>query len=363
MRNSPFATDISCDSKAFLDCLRRQGTPLRVHFIELFLDEEVRQALLKRYHLADDLNPDDPFFYPKTQIALQRFLGYDYVSCGAGNYDYSLSYFSAEDTADLKRREGRDYINEHRGPITNWEEFEKYPWPDTNKITLDEIQWYEENLPEDMCLIAWDQFGAYAELITWLMGYETLCFALYEQRDLVRAISERLIKIGENVLGRLLEFERVKIVWSSDDMGYKTGTLIAPDDLREFALSGHKRMAQLAHQAGKPYLLHSCGKLDDIMEDLIVDIGMDGKHSFEDTIENVIDVKQQYGDRLTLLGGIDVDFLCRADEAQIRRRVRETLEKCMPGGGYCLGTGNTVANYIPVENYLIMLDEGRNFSP
>jgi uroporphyrinogen decarboxylase len=62
-----------------------------------------------------------------------------------------------------------------------------------------------------------------------------------------------------------------------------------------------------------------------------------------------------------LLGGIDVDFLCRASEAEVRARVRRTLEACMPGGGYVLGTGNSVANYIPVDNYLAMLDEGRRF--
>ena len=60
---------------------------------------------------------------------------------------------------------------------------------------------------------------------------------------------------------------------------------------------------------------------------------------------------------------IDVDFLCRADEQTIRKRVRETLEICMPGGGYCLGTGNSVANYIPIDNYLVMLDEGAKFRP
>jgi uroporphyrinogen decarboxylase len=45
----------------------------------------------------------------------------------------------------------------------------------------------------------------------------------------------------------------------------------------------------------------------------------------------------------------------------VRKRVRDTLDACMPGGGYCLGTGNSVANYIPVENYLAMLDEGRRY--
>jgi uroporphyrinogen decarboxylase len=121
-------------------------------------------------------------------------------------------------------------------------------------------------------------------------------------------------------------------------------------------------MAKLSHEAGRPYILHSCGNLSAIMDDLIQDVGIDGKHSFEDTIEDIRDVKAQYGDRIAVLGGIDVDFLCRADEQSIRARVRDTIEKCQPGGGFCLGTGNSVANYIPIDNYLAMLDEGRKYS-
>ena len=50
-------------------------------------------------------------------------------------------------------------------------------------------------------------------------------------------------------------------------------------------------------------------------------------------------------------------------EGAVRERVRHTLDACMPGGGYCLGTGNTVANYLPLDNYLAMLDEGRRYAP
>ena len=65
------------------------------------------------------------------------------------------------------------------------------------------------------------------------------------------------------------------------------------------------------------------------------------------------------GHRLSLLGGIAVGLLTRGTEAQIRTRVREVAAACQPGGGFCLGSGNTVANYIPLDNYLAMLDEGR----
>ena len=156
-----------------------------------------------------------------------------------------------------------------------------------------------------------------------------------------------------------MEFGRVKLLWVADDMGFKSGTLISPDDLREFVLPWHKAAAEITHAAGRPYLFHSCGKIEAIMEDLIEGVRIDAKHAFEDTIESVVEAKASYGDRIALLGGIDMDFLCRASEEQIRTRVRDTLKLCLPGGGYCLGTGNSVANYIPLDNYLAMIDEGR----
>jgi uroporphyrinogen decarboxylase len=95
------------------------------------------------------------------------------------------------------------------------------------------------------------------------------------------------------------------------------------------------------------------------MHDLVEDVKIDAKHSFEDTIETIEDAKLAYGRKIAVLGGIDVDFLCRSDEAAIRRRVRRTIDACQRGGGFCLGTGNTAANYIPLDNFLTMIDEGR----
>ena len=49
--------------------------------------------------------------------------------------------------------------------------------------------------------------------------------------------------------------------------------------------------------------------------------------------------------------------------AEVRARVRQVLDACMPGGGYVLGTGNSVANYLPVQNFLAMVDEGHRWRP
>jgi uroporphyrinogen decarboxylase len=362
---SPFANQVIPDWQSFLSCLKREGTPERVHFIELIIDWEIQEEICRRYHVLDGLEAGDPFFNYRRQIALQSFLGYDYIVAPGSvgeSLDSGLSIFSlvTEDTAGLQRSSGRSYVNEHVGPVTSWKEFEAYPWPDPALYHPPSLAWFQENLPENMCMIG-GLVGSIFENLSFLMGYESLCIALYEQRDLVKAISQKIIEMYRVELGYILQFERVKVVWGSDDLGFKTGTLISPKDLGELVLPGHRLLAQMAHDAGRPYILHSCGKLDRIMDALMDDVGIDGRHSFEDTILDVRDAKVGMGERMALLGGIDVDFLCRASEAEIRQRVRETLAVCQPGGGYLLGTGNTVANYIPVENYLAMLDEGRKF--
>lgn len=351
---------IAPDAEAFLSNLRREGTPKRVHHMELYLDGEVSVAIADQYDLWKDIGTDEPFCWQKREIALQRFLGYDYIKCGLDNYYWPLNKEVIEDTADIKKAGGRFFMDEHKGPITNWEEFEKYPWPDPDLADDSALEWLNKNLPDDMCIVG-GLTAHFAELLNWLMGYETLCYALFDQRDLVKAIADKLMDIETRYTKRLLEYDRVKIIWGSDDMGFRTGTLISPEDMREFVLPGHRVAAELSHEAGRLYFLHSCGNLESIWPDLLDDVKIDAKHSFEDVIESVIDHKKRIGSRVSLIGGIDVDLLCRADEETIRQRVREVLDGCMAGGGYCLGTGNSVANYIPVENYLIMLDEGRNY--
>lgn len=358
----PFSVAVTPDWKGLLASIERRGEPRRVHFIELFLDGEVQDAICRQYGVLDGLSPDDPAFPLNKQVRLQAFLGYDCIRCGAEGADLPLNYDNTADTALLRRPSGRNYINEHRGPITNWEEFEAYPWPDPARFTTRALEWYEENLPPNMCIIGGGGFAHFAEHLTWLMGYETFCLALCEQRDLIRAIRDKLVDIYRAAAGKILQFTCVKALWGSDDMGYRGGPLMSPDDLREFVLPGHKAMAEMAHATGRPYLLHSCGNLELVMDDLLDEVRIDAKHSFEDAIEPVTVAKRKYGHRIALLGGIDVDFLCRAGEEEVRKRVRDTLELCFPGGGYCLGTGNSVANYIPLDNYLAMLDEGRRFA-
>ena len=98
-----------------------------------------------------------------------------------------------------------------------------------------------------------------------------------------------------------------------------------------------------------------------IMDD-ICDLGIDAKHSFEDKIMPVEEVYRRWSDRVGIVGGVDMHLLTVGTKEQIRKRTREILDACGGHGRYVLGTGNSVANYVPIKNYLTMLDEGRKWN-
>jgi uroporphyrinogen decarboxylase len=78
----------------------------------------------------------------------------------------------------------------------------------------------------------------------------------------------------------------------------------------------------------------------------------------EDEIKPVEEAYEEYGDRIAVLGGIDLDFVCQKTPEEIYRRSKEMLERAESRGGYALGTGNSVPDYVPVENYCALLKAG-----
>jgi uroporphyrinogen decarboxylase len=362
VRNYPMLENgLQPNFEGLLSNLRREGTPNRVYHMELFLDQEVHQALHIRFGVAAHLDHTDPHYQQRALISLYRFLGYDIIRPPLGGLQFPhLTWERTTDTAPLTRMDGRGWRNDGRGTVSSWEDFERYPWPDPNRFDTSELEWYSANLPDDMCLAG--SCHPVFETTCNLMGFETLAYALYDQPDLVSAVLDRVGTIFLAAANVYTQFDRVKILFDGDDMGFHSGTLINPQTLIETVLPWHKKITQVAHDRGLLYLLHSCGNVAALMPSLIEDVKIDGRHSFEDKIEPVTEAKRRWGDHIALIGGIDVDFLTRAKPEQVRQRVRETLDACLPGGGYCLGSGNSVTNYIPLDNFLAMVDEGRRYS-
>jgi uroporphyrinogen decarboxylase len=345
------------NQQGLINCLSGTAAPDRVYHLELFHDDEVIDALADRFHVATGLSWDDPFRLLKRQVALYRYLGFDAIVVKAVLPLNTGPRAKTDDTAGLAGAgKQRSWVQSAGGAISNWEDFERFHWPDPAEADFSQFQWATENVPEDTCLKVGSSHML--EHPMWIMGMEGFCIGIHEQPDLVAEVCRRCGELNIGLLQRMLQFDRCRIIFGSDDMGFGSGTFVSPAFLREHVLPWHKKAARMAHEAGRLYLLHVCGNVTEIMDDLIDDVKIDAKHSFQDTFESVIDAKRRYGRRVGLVGGADVDFLCRASIPDIRSYTRRMLDACMTGGRYCLGTGNSVANYIPPDHYLAMLEEG-----
>jgi len=128
----------------------------------------------------------------------------------------------------------------------------------------------------------------------------------------------------------------------------------------EYVFPWHKQIADVVHAAGKPLILHSCGHFERIIDDML-EIGIDGRHSYEDTILPVEQAYARYHDHFAILGGIDLDFICRSTPEEVYARAKALLSQTAEGGGYALGTGNSVADYVPDENYFAMIRAALDF--
>lgn len=339
---SPPAPDLDGLRRNLLRC----GTPPRVFLFEHGIAADVKDALARRLGMTVPESAAGPPAWD-FEAALYRGLGFEIFRLWLPGAEYKVA-------GSL----GITWGEEHAGPIQSWTDLEQYDWPNPAAVAFSQLEHYEACLPENMgvfhCVKIW-------EVVRELLGFESFCLKMAEEPELVTEVIRRVGEFHVALAEALCDFRSTFAVYGADDFAYKTATMMAPRYIIENFLPWHQRMAEIAHRKGKLYFLHACGKVDVLMDHLIDVVGIDAKHSFEENVVPVTEAKRRWGNRVSLLGGLDVDFIAGQDEAAIRRRVRETLDVCHPGGGYCLGLGNWVTDYIPVEHYLAVLDEGRRY--
>lgn len=339
------------DFSQFLKVLTRQGRPDHLPFYEHIASSGfVSRRTGTDFHLMTRDNPQ----YWRVYVDFWLGMGYDCVPlespllCPLTSSDHSAG-------ASSRRSEAT-------ACISSIEDFERYPWPDeATPIDFADFDAAAALLPDGAKIVGGVAAGPF-EWATYFMGVEGLALAIHDNPELVTLVFAKVGSLHLSANRQLATMESIGALRQGDDLGFKTSTFLRPDDLRKHVFPIYTRLAANAHANGKPFILHSCGNLNEVHEDLIA-CGIDAKHSFEETILPVEDYKAQYGDRMTPLGGLDVDVICRADEATLRAYTRDKVEKCFATDGYwALGTGNSLTDYMPVENYLIVLDEARRIN-
>lgn len=342
------------DFRNLLAVLRREK-PSRPTLFEFYLNERLYEKLVPgaKARLKENSNGTtdevDGLAYSGSILAqtlrmeAYRRAGYDYVTVIVPGFKFPSN--RSYDARTVSLNEG--------AMIHDWASYEAYPWPDPEKADYSLLEAMGTNLPDGMKLIVYGPGGVLENVIE-LVGYEPLCYLLADDPKLAAAIFEQVGRRMVRYYELAAPYSQVGACLSNDDWGYKTQTMISPRQLRQYVFPWHKQIAEVVHAAGKPLILHSCGHFERIISDL-EDIGIDARHSYEDVILPVEQAYERYHDKFAILGGIDLDFICRATPEEVYTRARNLLQQTEKYGGYALGTGNSVPDYVPDENYFAML--------
>ncbi len=311
---------------------------------EFFVNDEFIGKVLKE--IGYDLNVTG---IPKVDWALgyanaYKVLGYDYMPI----MDFSFMFKTME-------HNNHSTVSINSGDkITNEKTFLEYEWRDYH--SLDYSMYYEvgKRLPEGMKLVVYGPEGV-LENTTKLIGYDNMCYMLYDDEELLQRVFDMVGQRLFDYYEVLSKCEYVGALIVNDDWGFNSQTMLSTENMRKYVVPHHKKIVAEIHKNNKCAIMHSCGNLEKVYDDIIDDISFDAKHSFEDNILPIEKAIDTYSNRITLLGGIDLNFLITSTQEEIFNRSMALIEKTRGKIPYALGSGNSIPSYVPEENYLTML--------
>jgi uroporphyrinogen decarboxylase len=188
------------------------------------------------------------------------------------------------------------------------------------------------------------------------MGIEGFSVALYEDRPLVERLldmyTDWIVEVAQRVCR--LGFD---VFASTDDMAFNTDPFFSPKVFRELVLPSYQRVAK---HITIPWFIHSDGNILPFLDDL-ASVGVIGEHPNEKGAVDIRAVKRQYGDRLCILGNIDLDRLSRGTPAEAAEMVKRNIDALAYDGGYCVGSSNSVTYFVPLANYVAMIETAKEY--
>ena len=188
------------------------------------------------------------------------------------------------------------------------------------------------------------------------MGMEGFSLALYDNPSLVETVLDLYFNWTAVVAERVSQLGFDLFV-TTDDLAYKTAPVFSPRVFRELVVPRYRRVAD---KISLPWIVHTDGNVLPLVEDFI-GLGVAGLHPIENGAMDIRAVKRDYGQRLCLLGNVDLNILGLGTPQDVEHEVRGLIRDIAPGGGYIISSGNSLASYLRPENVLAFSNAVRKY--
>lgn len=188
------------------------------------------------------------------------------------------------------------------------------------------------------------------------IGMERVALMCYDDPELLKAYMERVESVNRKALEMTLNSDYPPdFVIFDADCAFKNASMVSPEHYREFTFEPTDKTCAVLREAGMPILFHSDGKMDDIYP-VWIEWGCVACHGVEKQANDLGEMKERFGDRLTLFGNMDPVFLAWASPDEVAEETQRMVRVGMKGGRYGAAVNTIVSDYTPLQNYLAMLE-------
>ena len=187
-----------------------------------------------------------------------------------------------------------------------------------------------------------------------LRGMEPLMMDFLDAPDFVHELLGAIADYDIAQVRKAVEYD-IDAVYFGDDWGQQTGLQMGPALWREFIKPQLERMYGAVREAGKFVTIHSCGKVDELFDDL-VEIGLNCFNPFQPEVMDVAALMEKYRGRLAFHGGMSTQRTLPYGSVADVREETERLLALGANGGYIFAPAHAVEGDVPLENMLAFLD-------
>lgn len=257
---------------------------------------------------------------------------------------------------DFKRESGHTpyWIDHVVRTRADWMKYRDRLEPTPERVTDAARKAYEHGRSRErfICLntceayeLAWPVFGQVG-IFTLMMDDPELIADVFE------VYTDLIIGMGRVALEAGLDFDGC---FFYGDLGYRNATLFSPRLYEQLLMPQHARMCAFFNDLNKPVVLHSCGRIQELIPQFI-EAGFAAIQPLEAKAgQDVRELKPLYGDQITFFGNMDIRKLSGSKQ-DVEEEVVSKLLVAKEGGRYIFHSDHSVPPTVSFDNYLYALE-------
>ena len=263
----------------------------------------------------------------------------------------------------MRRSKVHDATPEHVDFVVRdrdgWEEHIKpYLVADRSRINFEAYREARRITREKNRFLVWGGTNVF-ELMHPVCGHQYMLMGMAADPDWIRDMVDTFSRVTVELWETLFAEEGMPDgIWFFEDMGFKQRPFMSPQMYGEIIQPGHKRTIGWAKDHGLPVIMHSCGFVEPLIPGMI-EAGIDCLQVIEVKAGmDLLKLYQNYGDRLSFMGGMDVRVLYSNDLDAVDRELRAKVPVVKENYGYMLHSDHSIPNTVAYETYRYFVDRG-----